>query len=314
MVSNLDTKHLSVKRFTSMEEYNSFKDEIVEEIVEIENFNEKDGKVENFILAPNYITYIRKTAREENIISELSKNKRKKLKKGIKEIEDKGIEFFYETPVSKETFEEWFNLYKKNLSEKDLGIVIAKDNWFETSLDKCQKIGVFFKKDNKLIAGILGRSYDEKNDLPKRFSISFSSIETEYKKLGVNEYLNLKIIEIANKEDYEYISRGKDTNFYGKHLSCGIPIFKTSLGYKAIPLKSNPEMLIKINNLDNFKDKVIIYSYKDNVISNKLIGNVILKDKSDTSYNEYKFNFLEELKVYYYENKKLQLIETIALK
>ncbi|MDD5178616.1 MAG: hypothetical protein PHT54_05060, partial [Candidatus Nanoarchaeia archaeon] len=275
-----------------------------EEIIEILEFKKEDAfemEEKGFFFMPNKITYIKKTDSIENILNNLTKNKRKKVKKAINKSE--GIEIIKERPLKEESFKEWFKLYIENLENKKYPKILATSDWWEKDLNDCEKIGLFLKKDNKIISGIVARS-KEKDLLPRRMSISFSATKEEFKDTGLYDYLNVLAITFANEIGYEHIERGKDTNLYGKHLSTGIPIFKTSLGFEIKAVKDKPDILIKFNSIDEFEDKIFFVSYSG---SDRLIGNLIVKDFNNIE--DYKFDFLEKLKVFRYENKKLVLIE-----
>lgn len=290
MASNLPEKHVSVRLFKDKQDYFLHRDESFdEEVLEIAEFSAEDIaelEKEGFFYMPNYITYLRKTAVGEDVLASLSKNKRKKVKKGLKEIE--GFEVYVEEEVTRETFEEWYELYKRCVAEKDIGIVAAPPDWPEKDRDVSQKLGVFLRKGGKVVAGILTRSFEATRTLPRRLSISFSAISPEYKHLALNDCLNLFLIERAKEQGYEYVARGKDTNLYGKHLSAGIPVFKMSFGYEIVPLKTSPDILIKLNNLDEFDDRIFFVSHMDS----GLAGNLIFKSEVQ-DVKEYDKDFLE---------------------
>jgi hypothetical protein len=304
-MSDLKERFVSVKEYKNIKEYKE--ENIKEEIIEIIDFNKENafemGK-KGFFFMPNKITYIRKTDSIENILNNLTKNKRKKIKKAIHKSE--GIEIIKERPLTEESFKEWFKLYIENLENKKYPKILATQDWWEKDLKDCEKIGLFLKKDNKIISGIVARS-KEKDLLPRRMSISFSATKEEFKDTGLYDYLNVLAINFANEINYKYIERGKDTNLYGKHLSTGIPIFKTSLGFEIKAVKDKPDILIKFNNLNEFEDKIFFVSYSD---SDKLIGNLIVKDFNDIK--SYKFDFLEKLRVFRWTIKGLELIKEIS--
>tara|TARA_Y100000310_G_scaffold186269_1_gene186412 strand:+ start:64740 stop:65660 length:921 start_codon:yes stop_codon:yes gene_type:complete len=301
-MSDLKNKFISVKEYGSISDY---KEETVnEEIIEINEFDEKeafDMEKKGFFFMPNKITYSRKTAKIGDVLNNLSKNKRKKINKIIKDLDK--LELVKEKTIKESSFKEWYKLYVSNLKSKKHGIIIIDENWWCKDLDKYEKVGIFFKKENKIIAGIVSRSFPKNEFFPKRMSISFSAIDNEFKNKGVNDYLNILMIDFANECGYDYIFRGKDTNLYGKHLSSGIPIFKTSLGYDIMPVKKEQNMLIKFNNLDDFNDVIFFVSYAKD--SDRLIGNLILKtDFKDMK--EHRKDFLLKLRVFKYENQELK--------
>lgn len=304
-MSDLKNKFISVKEYNSVQEYKD--EQVKEEIIEILNFTEKEAfdlEKKGFFFIPNKIIYIRRTDNFENIIKNLTKNKQKKIRKSIKNIQD--LELIKENPVKKETFRGWYKeVYIPFIKSKGLGIIIVDENWCSKNLTKHKTYGIFFKKKGEIIAGIVGKNYKKDDYLPKRLSISLSAIKEEFKHLGINDYLNILMINFAYEQGYTYISRGKDTNLYGKHLSSGIPIFKTSLGYEILPYKKIPNILIKFNNLNNFNNPIFFVSYTKN--SDKLIANLILKEDIK-NINDYNKEFFLKLRVFKYEDKKIREI------
>jgi len=258
---------------------------------------------------PNYITYFRKTDSIDNILAMLSKNKRKKIKKGMKNMED--FEIVREDEITPEMFKEWYELYKSCIEEKEeKGILLINRDWVYENRDSSQKLGLFLKKDGRIIAGLLTRSFGETSFLPRRLSISYSAIHKDYKGLGLNDYFNLLLIEYAKDQGYRYIARGKDTNLYGKHLSVGIPVFKTALGYEMIPVKTEPKILIKFNDLKKFGEKVFFLSFCED--SKKMIGNLIFNDVEVENSHDYLMDFLKELRVFEWKDGELRLVERVV--
>lgn len=305
-MSDLSKKYISVKEYDSVSDY---KDEKVkEEVIEILNFTPEEAfemEKKGFFFMPNKITYIRKTATAEDVIKNLRRNKRKKIYKAIRYIKD--LELVKEKTITKESFKEWYHqVYIPNLESKKIGILLVKETWWDEFTNGCKKLGIFFKKNGKIIAGIVARSHPKDKHLPRRISISLSATKKEFKNKGINDYLNILMIDFANEMGYDYLARGKDTNLYGKHLSAGLPVFKTALGYEIKPFKKDPDMLIKFNNLEKFEDVMFFVSYAKN--SDKLIGNLILK-KDVECVEDYNKPFFLKLRIFKYENKGLNLIK-----
>ena len=317
-MSNLKDKYINIQEFKTSYEfeniicndnsYSKFKDI---EIFEIEDLNSIDTTKQNsrpLFMMPNYVTYYLKTQDEDIIISNLKKNKKKKIKKIKKELEENpNYSIIVQSPISKETFNEWFELYKQNLNAKDKGILLLKNDWWEKELDNCEKMGIFIVKHEgskqRIKGGILGRSFKEDSHFAKRFSISYSTFESQDLPSGISEYINLKYISEVKALGYEHLFRGKDTNIYGKHLSSGIPIFKCSLGFTIIAYTKEQDMAISFNNLNAFTFPLFFMSYKNNSIGSKLIGNCITHNdcsKNTKSTKEFNFPFLEELHEYSY--------------
>lgn len=325
-MSNLESKFISLLKFNSQKDYleYDFSKNTVDtiEMIEIENFDinliEEFKVKNNFFLIPNYVTYLRETQSFDFIIESLSKNKKKKIRKVLKIFEEvkeeKNLKIIIEEQVSQELFDKWFNLYIQCLSEKERGILLLNKKWPTIDIDKCTKMGVFVLQGDRVIGGIIGRSFKKNSWIDRRFSISYSAIDKDFKSIGINDYINLLMIELAYKHNFKYISRGKDTNLYGKHLSSGIPIFKCSLGYKIIPYKSEPTILVRFNDLSYFNFPIFFTSYSnEDKQFNSLIANLIIGDTINIDFSLYKLQGCKCLRVYKYlhMNNNLELIEEI---
>ena len=326
-MSNLDSKFISLLKFKTQKdyfEYDFLKNvDDTTEIIEIENFDRNLIKKcivnNNFFLLPNNITYVRQTQSFESIIESLSKNKKKKIRKLLKNFEklqeEKNLQIILEDQVSQELFDKWFKLYTRCLSEKERGVLLLNKKWPTIDIDTCTKMGVFVLQGDEVVGGIVGRSFDKNSWIDRRFSISYSAIDKDFKSTGINDYINLLIIELAYKNNFKLISRGKDTNLYGKHLSSGIPIFKCSLGYEIIPYKSKPDILIKFKNLKLFNFPIFFVSYL-NESTNYLAANLIINDSLDdinsSDLTRYKLPGCDILRVYkYIQGKELELVKEI---
>lgn len=282
-MSNLDTKYLTVKKYASYKDYLADSAGVDKEIIEILNFDTgiiKKARSEGFFFMPNYISYIRKTNSFESVLKGLSKNKRKKIRKARDAFEsDDSLKIITEKHVSEDSFKEWYNnIYLKNLDEKDYAILIANESWYKEDLDKAQKAGMFVSRNGKIIGGIVGKSFVAGTQFPERMSISYSAFLKDFSQSGFNDYLNACFIDFVYKMGYDWVSRGQDTNFYAKHLSPGIAVFKSALRYEIFPNKNKGDILIKINDFDNLRKEIFFVSYNENL---ELEGNLIFKTNPD---------------------------------
>lgn len=296
----LEEKKISVKSYS----VSNYKEEKTDkEVIEITGFKENDipeMEKKGFFFIPCKITYARKTASFDELMKELTKNKRNKIKKARRN----NFEIIKEKKVTKDNYVEWHkSVYLPGIDKKSVGIPYAPGDWYEKDTN-CRKICVYAKDKGKIIAGIVAKEFSKSDQFPERMSISYSAVNEEYKHSGVNELLNCLMIDLAKEEGYEWIFRGMDTNLYGKHLSAGIPIFKTSLNFKILQRKQKNlvNALIKLNNLDEFGDVIFFVSHG----KEKLVGNLVLK-KEIKNEKEYDFEFLEKLRVFEWKDEELIL-------
>ncbi|MCK5333780.1 MAG: hypothetical protein KAJ24_04665, partial [Candidatus Aenigmarchaeota archaeon] len=147
---------------------------VLEEVIEIRKFTKDEAfrmEEKGFFFMPNKITYFRKTAGDEcEILGALSRNKRKKMKKAIRNSSD--FEFAYENPLTEKTYQNWYdNVYVPNVALKKHGRIVAARDWWKTGNEDSCRMGVFFKKKGDVVSGIVAKGISKSSVLPKRMSI-----------------------------------------------------------------------------------------------------------------------------------------------
>ena len=177
-MSDLAKKFISLKLYSTTKSY--VDETTTKEIIEIEKFTSDEAfemEKKGFFFMPNKITYARKTSKNiESVLGMLSKNKRKKINKSVKNLD--ALEVLTEYTVSEKTFIEWYNsIYIPSIKSKSRGLILANRSWWTKDTDQCEKIGVFFRKNGKILAGLVARSFNKDSKSPKRMSISYSSIK-----------------------------------------------------------------------------------------------------------------------------------------
>jgi hypothetical protein len=205
----------------------------------------------------------------------------------MRDCEKEGISILKEEFLSEKNFERFLKVYKKNISEKERGIIVLGKEWYARR--KKVASGIFAVRKKKIIGGMLLKK--------KRNCISFcfSSAEKKYENVGINDFINLHAITFAQKLGFTHIIRGQDTNMYGHHLSSGLYLYKKSLGFSVQPRKKPGYALTKILSFSKFDDLIFFISINKD---NELEGNLFLKRK-DYSSEEFKADFLEKLNVSY---------------
>lgn len=241
-------------------------------------------KFPDFIYRPRKITYVLdvpKNAKE--YLASLNRNKRKRMLRAVREFG--GFELVKEEQLKKESFLEWFEIYKKNITSKEKGRPFIREGWFQKHGEKM--CGIFFKQDGRIIGGIL---LTKKKSA--RLSVSFSSSKKKFYSQGINDFLNFQAILFAHELGYEQMERGMDNNLYGYHLSPGLYLFKKSLGFRVEPKEKYGKMLTKIENFDKFSDIIFIIGYKNK----DLMGYLFRKDKNIDP-EGFNSGFLKDFKV-----------------
>jgi lipid II:glycine glycyltransferase (peptidoglycan interpeptide bridge formation enzyme) len=178
-----------------------------------------------FFYIPNKITYRREIPSSvDDLLKSLKKNKRKKIKKSLKKCSE--IKFVRVKELDWKMYNEWLKVYKQMIGAKKHGNILATTEWFDKH--KKKRYAVFALKDGKVVGGIIGKILIHDKET---LSVSFSAYDKKFSSDGLNEVLNVEMMEFAREFGLKYINRGIDTNLYGYHLSVGMYLFKKSLGF-----------------------------------------------------------------------------------
>ena len=304
-MSDLKDKGFSVREIESLKADGC---SYAEDIVEVMRFTREEafesGKT-GFFFMPNKITYSRPTASLEDVLEGLGRSKRKRIRKAMNSLGD--LEFVTERPITQESYTEWHRkLYVPGMESRSRGLVIARPDWWKAGKPGSERFGLFFRKNGEIVAGIMARSFRKDGLLPERFSISFSAVREDLRRTGINDYLNALTIDYARKCGYGYISRGRDTNLYGLHLSAGIPVYKISLGFDINPDRKSPDILIRFNRPENL-DTIFFVSYNRDM---SLCGNLIAAGKvSRQEAGEYMCGTVKEIRVFRKTGNEIRLVE-----
>ncbi len=308
-MSDLKDKGFSVREAGSLKEAEGPHPEDITEVMKFTREEAFGAGKRGFFFVPNKITYSRSTAGLEEVLAGLSRNKRKRIRRAVREFG--GLEFVAERPITQESYGEWYSkLYVPGMESKSRGIVIAKSDWWKSERGG-EKFGLFFRKGGEMVAGIMARSFRRDSTLPERFSISFSAVREDFRRTGINDYLNALAIDYAKKCGYGHIFRGRDTNLYGLHLSAGIPVYKISLGFDINPDTKSPDILIRLNRPGNL-DTIFFVSYKRDM---SLCGNLITSGEvSSQEAGEYLCRTVREVRVFRKDGNEIRLVERVSEK
>lgn len=261
--------------------------------VDIIYLKEMPKNRENYFHVPLKITYkfdVPKT--KDEYLASLSRNKRKKIKKSLRKAQEEDVSFVFDFPIKKTNFFEWLTIYNENIDAKEKSMLFVDEKWYEKN--KKDGGGIFAKKDDKIIGGIIFKKMHKSDYFDERWSIGFSSSKKEFLSLGINELLNYYLVSFAKEKGIRLLVRGMDTNLYGYHLSPGLYLFKKSIGFKVIPYKKKGFYYMKINSFKKFKNEILFFSLNDNDL---LVGNIMTKEKIE-NIKEFEGNFLSELRQY----------------
>ncbi len=152
--------------------------------------------------------------------------------------------------IDSNLYSEWFEGYKNYLKNKFKTESKITLSWLEAKNKKGKKIsGVFTYQDGKLVGGEL---FFETN---KILGIGYA--------WGENMLLmDYKFIEYALSKNYEEISFGQDTNFYGTDLSSGLILYKSKLGFTPKIANKSYWLSTYIKKDENIKNDILFFGSK----------------------------------------------------
>ena len=269
-----------------------FKEELKEKIketakredVDCIKIKEHDKEIPGYYYKSKRLVYWQDISKiPDNYLEYLQKKQRRRVKRLL----EKGLTVKIEDPVSEETFKDWFILYKQKIGKKEKGVEYIDKDWLKTS--KSKKIGLFVYDKDELIAGYIMIKKEKNNE--EYLSTGYGGYKDGYFKEGISHFLIYSFIDFARKR-YKLISAGKDTNFYGHHLSSGLFLFKKEWGF--VPEPTEEFEHFRILNYDKFEDVFLFISGKE-----KLVLNLFFREEIDEKKVEnYRNNEVYELKVH----------------
>lgn len=233
-------------------------------------------KFKDFIYRPLKITYVLDIIDINSYLKGLTRKRRKWIYRARRAFKD--FKLVKEERVSEESFKEWFKIYRENLGRMDKGVERISEEKFR----KKRMAGIFLKKDNEMLGGVL------LTKKKKAISISFIASREEFFKENINEFLYFNVILFARELNYNRVEMGIESNLYGHHLSTGLYLFKKSLGFRVEAKEKYGWALTKINNFDKFSDVFMIG------FDNGLVGYLFKKSVDE---ERFKADFLKELRV-----------------
>ncbi len=256
--------------------------------IKIKNYRER---IPGYYYKPKRLVYWQDLSDiPEDYLSSLSKKHRRRIKKAL----EKGFKAQVEFPISKSSFEIWYNLYKEKISRKNKGIEYIGKDFLEKG--KGKKIGLFVYYKSEIIGGyiMMEKSLIDKADgqeNEKYISTGYGGYDKAYLKDSINHFMMFSFIDFARKK-YRIASTGKDTNFYGHHLSPGIFIFKKEWGFVPEPDKDFENF--RIMKAEKFEDLFLFFSGRESPTLNLFFKKRIDNKTADMYRNDKLYSLKEK--------------------
>lgn len=190
------------------------------------------------------------------VISQIrSKKARKQIREDKEKLGQLGIKIETFSQIDRNLFEEWLTLYKKIIASKEKGEILVKEDWLEKKEKRGKKVGgIFAFRNGKMIGGDL--FFKVGNFLCVGYGVA-ERIPNLRGGLGL--LLDYSSLVYAQKQGYDQISFGQDTNFYGFDLSSGLLLYKTKLGFSPFPATRTYWVTTYFLNFEKFKDSLMFF-------------------------------------------------------
>ncbi|MHB8154750.1 MAG: ATP-binding protein [Candidatus Omnitrophota bacterium] len=180
----------------------------------------------------------------------------------IKEALDrKELELVIDEGENPELFKGFLALYEKEMDSKARGRkplidAIRKAGGDPQAYLKNSRMGVYLKKEGKLVGGIILKK------LGSGYSISYAATDSEIRQevRSMQFFLMQHMIQLSNEKRYTKLGYGVDTNLYGHHLSTGLMQAKIKSGFKPRAANRGDTEMMKITTFGIFDMPMFFYT------------------------------------------------------
>jgi hypothetical protein len=202
---------------------------------------------------PSWVTYVARVPRnlDAHIEETFHRPARTKVKKLLRDVPKRYRLLVEEGSAHVEQFHD---LYRRTVVAKPRGIDrVAEhdDGWDEGWL------GFYLFDGDAMIAGILVKR------MVRHLSVAYGAFDSAARrKLDVEHYLLLQVMQKSIDERTKMLSLGVDTNRYGHHLSLHLPSYKLRIGYTPMAYEPGGREMIRIQRFDVFEDGLFFYAFE----------------------------------------------------
>jgi hypothetical protein len=116
-------------------------------------------------------------------------------------------------------------------------------------------LGFYLFHADRMAAGVLVHAE------PGHLSVSYGAFDPDHRKLDLEHYLLMQVLERSIERRDPLLSLGMDTNRYGHHLSLYLPAYKLRLGFTPLPYEPAGRELVRIQSFAPFEKGLFFYAY-----------------------------------------------------
>ncbi len=117
-------------------------------------------------------------------------------------------------------------------------------------------IGFHLFVGGSMVAGVMVHA------LKRHLSIAYGAFDPAHRKLDLEHFLIMQVMQRCMEAGVDTLSLGMDTNRYGHHLPLGLAAYKLRIGFTPLPWGPAGRELVKFQSFDVFEGGLFFYSYE----------------------------------------------------
>ncbi|MQY12353.1 hypothetical protein SRB5_24860 [Streptomyces sp. RB5] len=218
-----------------------------------------------FVRKPASVTWAAELgADEESFLARLDRRGRRDIRRSRERARDAGLRQVTEEPVSEATLDAFLGLYEERVGDMRFGVPFAL-GYRDAVLHGPEKFfGVFAWEGDELVGGTLVLERPGADTAVLRFS----AVSAKWRKASLARALYTAAMDVARAKGYRWATLGNEPNLLGHLTRPGLLVFKTDLGFAAVPaqdfadpqLTDEADLILSLAALD---DPTLILGYAD---------------------------------------------------
>lgn len=218
-----------------------------------------------FVRKPATVTWAAELgSAEAEFFARLGRHARKDIRRARRRAEEAGLRVVTEDPVSERTLDLFLRLYEARVGVMRFGVPFALQ-YRDMVLHGPEKFfGVFAFHGEELAGGtlVLERPADDTAVL------RFSAVTAQWRRVSLARALYPAAMDVARAKGYRYATLGNEPNLLGHLTRPGLLVFKTDLGFQAVPSQDfadprNGDEADLVLSLAALDDPTLILGYAD---------------------------------------------------
>ena len=240
-----------------------------------------------FVRKPATVTWAAELGADEaEFMERLDGRGRRDIRRARQRAEAAGLRQVTEEPVSEHTLDAFLKLYEERVGDMRFGVPFALQ-YRDVVLHGPEKFfGVFAFEGDELVGGTLVLECPADDTAVLRFS----AVSAKWRKVSLARTLYPAAMDIARTKGYTHATLGNEPNLLGHLTRPGLLVFKTDLGFRAVPSQdfADPQGTDEADlvlSLAALNDPTLILGYADQTdpSGRRLAGHLICEAPVDAA-------------------------------